>query len=60
MKNNTLLFLLLLMSGLIACNNAPKETNITTDNTVAAIPNGGQANVQDDVSAKDIDKVALS
>ena len=60
MKNNTLLFLLLLMSGLIACNNAPKETNISTDNTVAAIPNGGQANVQDDVSAKDIVKVALS
>lgn len=55
MKKLILLLPVALITFLSACNNEKKET-ATTDETVTA---GGQENVQDDVSQKDIVKVAV-
>jgi len=50
----------LLASGLLllACNNAAKQENQAAGNEVA-VNSGGQENVQDDVSQKDVVKVAM-
>ena len=58
---NKLFFALLLISSLVACNDTADKTTATTDNTaITTIPGGGQENVQDDASAKDVVKVAIS
>jgi uncharacterized surface protein with fasciclin (FAS1) repeats len=58
---NKLFFFLLLVGSMMACNNAADKATTTTDNTaIAPTAAGGQENVQDDVSAKDVVKVAMS
>lgn len=60
MKNKIFLTLLLI-SSLVACNNATDKSSPSADNSAAtATTAGGQENVQDDASAKDIVKVAIS
>lgn len=52
---------MLVIGSLTACNNAADKTTSETDNTaIETTSAGGQENVQDDVSAKDIVKVAMS
>ena len=50
---------LFLFAGLISCNNAQQNTPVGDKATTAASA-GGQENVQDDVSEKDVVKVAMS
>ncbi len=58
---NKLFFSLLIVGSMMACNNAADKTATTTDNTASSTTvAGGQENVQDDVSAKDVVKVAIS
>ena len=57
---NRMFFTLLLICSLVACNNAADTSSPASDNSVAAPTAGGQENVQDDASAKDIVKVAVS
>jgi uncharacterized surface protein with fasciclin (FAS1) repeats len=60
MKAYRILFAFLLLSGIAACNNASDKTAVTDNTTQASTPAGGQENVKDDVSAKDVVKVAVS
>ncbi|MEP6746195.1 MAG: fasciclin domain-containing protein [Bacteroidota bacterium] len=55
---NTLL-LFMLLPGMIACNNAAENTAAGNIAGQPAAPAGGQENVKDDVSAKDVVKVAV-
>ena len=58
---NKIFFTLLLASSLVACNNAAENSSSTSDNSAStATMAGGQENVQDDASAKDVVKVAIS
>ncbi len=58
---NKLFFALLLISSLMACNDTADKTTAATDNTaITTSAGGGQENVQDDASAKDVVKVAIS
>jgi len=59
MKKYQSLIVLILIVGLFACNSAGDTTK--TDNAAQpATPAGGQENVQDNESAKDVVKVAVS
>jgi uncharacterized surface protein with fasciclin (FAS1) repeats len=51
---------LLMMFLLLACNNANDKPTVADNSTAVAATAGGQEAVQDDVSAKDIVKVAVS
>ncbi len=51
---------LITMYSFTACNNATDKAAVADNATPAAAPAGGQEAVQDDVSAKDIVKVAVS
>lgn len=58
---NIIFCTLLLIASLAACNDASDKTAPANDNTAAtATTAGGQENVQDDASAKDVVKVAIS
>ena len=60
MRIFNLFSLVLLFSGMYSCNNS-NETTATQDSTATVTKNaGGQEAVQDNVSAKDIVKVAVS
>jgi uncharacterized surface protein with fasciclin (FAS1) repeats len=59
MRKYKIFLALLLLGAVAACNNTEDKT-VAADNTPAATPAGGQENVQDDVSAKDVVKVAIS
>lgn len=60
MKLYTAILALLLLCGTTACNNSTDAAAPAADNsTTAAVPAGGQENVKDDVSAKDVVKVAV-
>jgi uncharacterized surface protein with fasciclin (FAS1) repeats len=59
MRKYQLFFAVLLLGAVNACNNTETKT-VAADNTPASAPAGGQENVQDDVSAKDVVKVAVS
>ena len=51
---------LITLGSLVACNNATDKTTVADNASTAAAPAGGQEAVQDDVSAKDVVKVAVS
>jgi len=57
---NKLFFALLIIASLMACNDTADKTSTVTDNAATENPAGGQENVQDDASAKDVVKVAVS
>ena len=59
MKAFKMIASLFLFAGLISCNASQQNTAIA-DNSTAAAPAGGQENVQDDVSAIDVVKIAMS
>lgn len=55
------LFIFFLVIGsLFACNAPDSSTTTTTTSTDQSAPAGGQENVQDSLSAKDVVKVAMS
>ncbi|CAN5738626.1 hypothetical protein BH11BAC4_BH11BAC4_21380 [soil metagenome] len=60
MKKNKIFFSLLLMGALLSCNDNTAKTETADSTTSTSIPAGGQENVQDDMSAKDVVKVAIS
>ena len=60
MKGYTIILAVVLLSGLTACNNSTDNAAVSDNATQAAIPAGGQENVKDDVSAKDVVKVAVA
>lgn len=60
MKKYRLFFAMLIMGSWLGCNNAPDKTAEIARTSEAGTPAGGQENVQDDVSAKDVVKVAVS
>lgn len=61
MKKSKLFIAVLLMSVMFGCNNATDSTATTTNSTsTTAAPAGGQENVKDDASEKDVVKVAIS
>lgn len=49
----------LLLSVLLSCNDGSDATSETTTASESATPAGGQENVQDDVSQKDVVKIAV-
>ena len=51
---------LITIFSMTACNNAPDKTAVADNASSAATPAGGQEAVQDDVSEKDVVKVAVS
>jgi uncharacterized surface protein with fasciclin (FAS1) repeats len=59
MRRCKIFFAILLMACISACNNTENKT-VAAGSTPASTPAGGQENVQDDVSAKDVVKVAVS
>ena len=59
MKAFKMIASLFLFAGLISCDASQQNTPVG-DNAAAATTAGGQENVQDDVSAKDVVKVAMS
>ncbi len=59
MKLYTGIMALLLLCGMTACNNSTDTAAVTDNSAAAAVPAGGQENVKDDVSAKDVVKVAV-
>jgi len=60
MKKNKIFFSLLLMTAMLSCNDNTAKTETSENTASTSIPAGGQENVQDDVSAKDVVKVAAS
>lgn len=60
MKLYTGMLALLLLCGTTACNNSTDTVAVTDNSAGAAVPAGGQENVKDDVSAKDVVKVAVA
>lgn len=62
MKKIKIYFTIALMSGIVSCNNSTESTTASaSENTTAeSAPAGGQENVKDDQSAKDVVKVAVS
>ena len=44
----------------MSCNNDSEKTTTADNTTATSVPAGGQENVQDDMSAKDVVKVAVS
>jgi uncharacterized surface protein with fasciclin (FAS1) repeats len=60
MKKYKLFFALLVAGSMLACNNAEEKQATNENATPAATSAGGQEAVQDDVSAKDVVKVAVS
>ena len=61
MKQYKIFLVFLLMTGsLVACNNAADKSTAAGTATPGPIATGGQEAVQDDVSAKDVVKVAMS
>ena len=60
MKKYKIFFALLIMVSMVGCNNASDKTTATINEATAIPAAGGQENVQDDVSAKDVVKVAVS
>ena len=61
MKKVKILFSILSIAVMLSCNSS-EEKATTDDNTsaAAAVASGGQEAVQDDVSAKDVVKIAVS
>ncbi|MEO5593579.1 MAG: fasciclin domain-containing protein [Chitinophagaceae bacterium] len=59
MKKYKVVFFLLLAGAVTACNTATEQATATDNAASSAIPAGGQENVKDDVSAKDVVKVAV-
>lgn len=59
MKNNILIAMLITLGSIVACNNAPTENNNPSNTPSSTTTGSGQESVQDDVSAKDVVKVAL-
>ncbi|MEP7319673.1 MAG: fasciclin domain-containing protein, partial [Panacibacter sp.] len=57
MQHTIKLLSVIIVSAMISCNQAPETTSSSTVETPAA---GGQENVNDDVSQKDVVKVAVS
>jgi len=51
---------LITLGSLMACNNSTDKATAAGNASIAAAPAGGQEAVQDDVSAKDVVKVAVS
>ncbi len=60
MKNVKLFFAAIIFPLLFSCNQAADTSNDSTTTDASAQPAGGQENVQDDVSQKDVVKVAMS
>lgn len=54
------LLICIVLSGLISCNQPVDEAATAKPTNEATIPAGGQENVKDDESAKDVVKVAMS
>lgn len=57
MKRILILSLAMLLAATYACNN--KKTNTPADTANTSVPAGGQENVKDDESQKDVVKVAM-
>ncbi len=60
MQKIKILFPLLFMAVILSCNNNEEKTTTTDSTATATSASGGQESVQDDVSAKDVVKVAVS
>ena len=60
MKKIKIFFALLLMGAMVSCNNESATTTTPENTASASTPAGGQENVQDNESAKDVVKVAVS
>ena len=60
MKISKIFFSLLLAGAMVSCNDDTSKTATSETTTSATIPSGGQENVQDDMSAKDVVKIAAS
>ena len=59
-KYKVFVAVLIIMGSLLACNNASDQSTVADNAASATPPSGGQEAVQDDVSAKDVVKVAVS
>ncbi len=60
MKNVKLFFAAIIFPLLFSCNQSADKTNDTSTDNTATETTGGQENVQDDVSQKDVVKVAMA
>ncbi|HET7118350.1 MAG TPA: fasciclin domain-containing protein [Hanamia sp.] len=60
MKKIFSIALLLISTVILSCNSGDETTKETTNSTDATAAAGGQENVKDDVSEKDVVKVAMS
>lgn len=60
MKNILILSSLFLFAALVSCNSGSETTKEATNSSDATTSAGGQENVKDDVSQKDVVKVAMS
>lgn len=60
MKKYKIIFAFLLMVCVVACNNAADKTTHADNSAATIAPAGGQEAVQDNESAKDVVKVAIS
>ena len=60
MKRIITLSFLILMAALISCNSTSEKTNENAATAETNATEGGQENVKDDVSQKDVVKVAMS
>lgn len=60
MKRIYAILIIVAASGVVSCNNNTSADQPATANTAAATPAGGQENVKDDESQKDVVKIAVS
>ena len=60
MKKIKILFSILSIAVMLSCNSSEEKTTTSEGTPAAAAASGGQEAVQDDVSAKDVVKIAVS
>ena len=60
MKKIKILFSIVCMAAMLSCNNNEEKTTTTDSTPAAAAASGGQEAVKDDVSEKDVVKIAVS
>jgi uncharacterized surface protein with fasciclin (FAS1) repeats len=59
MKKKSHVFALIILAGMMSCNNATESTTAATESTPQSTATGGQEAIKDDESAKDVVKVAV-
>ncbi len=59
MKKKSPLFALIILAGMMSCNNATESTSTTESTPQGTTATGGQEAIKDDESAKDVVKVAV-